>query len=77
MKASGTGLANLHFNNRQSSTMNSSLAKFKAGDLLCFNLSTAHVGGSLGEAKFRMASGKSSILKPSRTESGDYAVAEI
>ena len=37
--------------------------------------SLAQVGGSLGDAKFRIASGKSSILKPSRTESGDYTVA--
>ena len=51
-----------------------SLDKFKPGELLCFNLSTAEVGGSLGEAKFRIASGKSGILKPSRTESGDYPV---
>jgi hypothetical protein len=52
-----------------------SLDQFKPGDLLCFNLSTAEIAGTLGEAKFRIASGKSAIVKPSRTESGDYPVA--
>lgn len=52
-----------------------SLDKFKPGELLCYNLSTAQVAGLLGEAKFRIDSGKSAILKPSRTEAGDYPVA--
>lgn len=51
-----------------------SLDKFKPGELLCYNLSTAEVGAILGEAKFRIASGKSSILKPLRTDAGDYPV---
>jgi hypothetical protein len=52
-----------------------SLDKFKPGDLFCYNLSTAEVAGTLGEAKFRIAEGQSAIIKPSRTESGDYPVA--
>jgi len=54
--------------------VDASLDKFKPGDLLFYNLSTAEVGGTLGEAKFRIASGKSAIVKPSRTDSGDYPV---
>lgn len=55
--------------------VDASLNKFKPGDLLCFNLSTAEIAGTLGEAKFRIASGKSAIVKTSRTELGDYPVA--
>lgn len=52
-----------------------STGSFKPGEMLCLNLSTAVVGGTLGEAKFRISPGKTAVLKPSVREAGDYPVA--
>lgn len=52
-----------------------STGSFKPGEMLCLNLSNAVVGGTLGEAKFRISPGKTAVLKPSIHVEGDYPVA--
>ena len=52
-----------------------SFTVFKPGDLLWLNLSAATVGGTLDKTPFRIPSGTITVVKPTRSETGDFPVA--